>query len=130
MARKTAPQPEEKRDQDDVLRYARVAAWLGAAAALILGLCLLFLPMSGIIALHMGSGLLAVMGIWLSAIRLAQRRQGNMVLWIAGLLSLGGVWVALSGMSVIMHLVAMLLAVGLSALGAALSTKAPDAERR
>ena len=120
MALKTTPQ----REPDQVLRYAHVARRLGALVAVILGLGMLFsLPTS--MALHMGSGLLALLGIWLAAIRLAKQQRSSIVLWVAALLAVGGVVAALSGMGGMMHLVAMLLSLALAELGVFLSTARP-----
>jgi len=120
MALKTTPQ----REPDQVLRFAQAALRLGGLVAVILGLGMLFsLPSS--MALHMGTGLLAVMGVWLAAIRQAVQQRGSMVLWIAALLALGGVVAALSGMGGMMHLVAMLLSAILCELGVYLSSARP-----
>lgn len=117
MALKTTPQ----REPDQVLRYAHMALRVGAVVAVILGLGMLFrLPSN--VALHMGSGLLALMGVWLAAIRLAMRQRASMVLWVAALLAVGGVVAVLSGMGGIIHLAAMLLSVLLAEFGVFLSS--------
>jgi len=122
------PETTPPHQVDLLLRYGHMAERVGAAIALILALIARFGLWTSPMSLHIGSGLLALAGIVLAAVRLS-RAAGGTLLWVAAMVFLVGAWVGLGRMSVLMHVVTVLVAVGLAELGILQSAGLPQKRR-